>query len=110
MITSPSEESVLKIVALEQGRGLVLAGTLDLSTEAEAREAMEPIAVPGSRVTLDLSRLEFMDSTGLNLMVGALRTIGEEGHLTLRLSEGITERVVGVSGLADRPNVTIHQA
>jgi anti-anti-sigma factor len=110
MIASPSEETVLEIGALEHGRGLALAGTLDLSTEAEAREAMEPIVVPGAHMTLDLSRLEFMDSTGLNLMVGALRTIGREGHLTLRLSEGITERVVGVSGLADRPNVTIHPA
>jgi anti-anti-sigma factor len=104
---SPPEETVLKIVALDDG--LSLAGTLDLSTEAQARRAMERLLVRGARVTFDLSRLEFMDSTGLNLLVGALQTIGDEGRLTLRVSEGITDRVLGVSGLADRPNVTVRQ-
>jgi hypothetical protein len=48
-----------------------------------------------------------MDSTGLNLIAGVLRTIGDEGHLTLRVRDGIIERLLGVAGIEDRPNVTI---
>jgi anti-sigma B factor antagonist len=98
---------VLQIVALEDGRGLALAGTLDLSTEAQARAAVEPLVEPGAALTLDLSALVFMDSSGLNLIADALQVIGEEGRLALRVHESIIERVLDVSGLAGRPNVTI---
>jgi anti-anti-sigma factor len=105
-VRTPSRP-VLEVTPLEHRRGFALRGTLDLSTDAEARKALEPAAVPGATLTLDLSGLAFMDSTGLNLIAGVLRTIGDRGHLTLRVHDGIIERVLGVAGIEDRPNVTI---
>lgn len=100
---------MLRIVALEDERGLALSGTLDLSTEAQARAAVEPLVAPGAVLTLDLSGLEFMDSSGLNLIAASLQEIGEEGHLTLLVHERIVGRILGVSGLADRPNLDVQQ-
>jgi anti-anti-sigma factor len=87
--------------------GLTLSGTLDLSTEGKARAALESILHPGAAVTLDLRALQFMDSTGLNIIVGALSTLGDDGSLTLRGATGIVAKVLAVSGLTDRPNVTV---
>ena len=95
------------VLDLEDATGLALSGTLDLSTEGRARAALEPHLHPGAAVTLDLRALEFMDSTGLNLIIGALSTLGEDGRLTLRGAGGIVAKVLAVSGLTDRPNITV---
>jgi anti-anti-sigma factor len=108
-IATPLDETVLQIAALPDERGLALSGTLDLSTEAQARAAVESLLEPGAVLTLDLSGLEFMDSSGLNLIVASLQEIGQEGHLTLRVRERIVGRILGVSGLTDRPNLEVEQ-
>lgn len=97
----------LTLSNLEDATGLALSGTLDLSTEGRARAALEPLLHPGAAVTLDLGALEFMDSTGLNLIIGMLSTLGEDGCLTLRGAGGIVAKVLAVSGLTERPNVTV---
>jgi anti-sigma B factor antagonist len=97
----------LTVADLENATGLALSGTLDLSTEGRARAALEPLLHPGAAVTLDLRALEFMDSTGLNVIIGALSTLGEDGRLTLRGAGGIVAKVLAVSGLTERPNITV---
>lgn len=97
---------MLRIVPLDDGSGVALIGILDLATDGEARAALERALSSGSDLTLDLTGLEFMDSTGLNIIAEALRTMGPEGHLTIRVNHGIIRRVLDVSGLWERPNVT----
>ena len=82
-------------------------GSLDLATEPDARAAVEPLLQPGASVTIDLRRLIFMDSTGLNLLIRALDVIGDDGRLTLRVGAGIVRKVLDVSGVTGRPNVVV---
>jgi anti-anti-sigma factor len=98
---------VLEISPLEDPTGVAFIGTLDLATEPEARAAVEPLLQPGASITLDLRRLLFMDSTGLNLLIRALDVIGDDGRLTLRAGAGIVRKVLEVSGLTRRPNVVV---
>jgi anti-anti-sigma factor len=98
---------VLEISPLGEATGVALTGTLDLSTEPEARAAVEPLLRPGGSITIDLRKMVFMDSTGLNLLIRALDVIGDDGRLTLRVSPGIVRKVLEVAGLADRPNVVV---
>jgi anti-anti-sigma factor len=90
--------------------GVAFVGTLDLSTGDAAGEALDRLAVPGASFTVDLVGLTFMDSTGLNLLVRALEAVGDEGRLTIRVGPGIVAKVLGVSGLPERPNVVIETA
>jgi anti-anti-sigma factor len=97
----------LTVANLEDDTGLALSGTLDLWTEGNARAALGPLLHPGAAVTLDLRALEFMDSTGLNLIAEALPALGDEGQLTLRGAAGIVAKVLAISGLTERPNVVV---
>lgn len=53
------------------GAQLVLAGELDAQGAAELRDAVAAVAAPGRRVTVDLTGLTFIDSTGCTALLDA---------------------------------------
>jgi anti-anti-sigma factor len=56
-------------------------GELDQSTAPTLREALEPtLAEPTDPVLVDLSDCEFIDSTGLSLLVEAKRRLEEQNQ------------------------------
>ena len=61
---SPTDDSVR----------LSLTGELDLSSAPKLRARLAPLRAINSPVRLDLSKLEFIDSAGMHLLI---RTIGE---------------------------------
>ena len=54
------------------GTTLRVSGELDLVSEPQLNQALEQAS--GSPITVDLSELAFMDSTGLRALLGAART------------------------------------
>ena len=63
---------------------VALAGDLDLSGGDRFEEAVRPLAVPGTRVEIEVHLLGFVDSSGLAGLLGAARTFEEVGaHLVL---------------------------
>jgi anti-sigma B factor antagonist len=56
-----------------------VAGELDQGTAPELRSALgETLGIPSVSVLVDLSDCEFIDSTGLSLLVEAKRRLAEE--------------------------------
>lgn len=70
-------------------------GEIDLATAGELRDAIEQAYAGAAEVWVDLSRVEFMDSTGLSTLVEAHRI----GPLTVICPEGSPRRVLQVSGV-----------
>jgi len=80
---------------------LVLTGELDLAVAEKLRARLETLADAGTAVTLDLSMLDFIDSSGLNLLITYHRYAAREGwnlHINPRIS-GEVERVIKLAGL-----------
>lgn len=71
---------------------LYLAGEIDTYTAPELREVIMPcVERQNQLVTVDLSQVDYIDSTGLGLFIGALKAShAHNGRLVLR---GVTERV-----------------
>ena len=82
---------------------LSLAGDLDISTSGALREVlMLPEVLNTPRVRVDLTRLEFLDSTCISLLVSACKRIRESGGtFSVSCREGIVLRVLQISGLVD---------
>jgi len=58
--------------------------TLDASNAKDFKAALMPSLVTGGKVILDLSKLKFVDSSGLGAMLSALRQLnGVSGDLKL---------------------------
>jgi anti-anti-sigma factor len=78
---------------------LFLAGELDLYNAEELRAALgKAIAAAPTRVVVDLSAVEFIDSTALGALVEARGQLGPDG-LRLAAPQLGTRRTLQVSGL-----------
>ncbi|MGH2866142.1 MAG: STAS domain-containing protein [Solirubrobacteraceae bacterium] len=88
----------------EQGVVLKLRGELDLSTVPELERLLAECEREGpSDVVLDLEQVEFMDSTGLAVIIRAGQAAQANGH-QLRLSPGSpqVQRLFKLTGVLDR--------
>jgi anti-sigma B factor antagonist len=78
-----------------------LRGSLDLATAPTVRAALSEAAEKGSQhLIVDLTQLEFLDSTGLGVLIGAHRRAAEHGgSLRLIVSDGPISRLLNITGL-----------
>ena len=76
-------------------------GELDLATVEPLRaEIKRVLAGDADRVLLDLSRLEFIDSTGIRLLLEVHREASQRGdRLRMRRGSLAVQRVIELSGL-----------
>ena len=91
-------------MALRTVRGysvLEVAGEIDVYTAPQLRERLIALVESGSRqVVVDLGRVEFLDSTGLGVLVGALkrlRVVG--GELLLVCAQERLLKIFRITGL-----------
>jgi anti-anti-sigma factor len=90
----------LRIEPLPSERGFRLCGELDVYTVGAAREALEPEL--HGRLVLELAELDFIDDSGLGLLVGAYKRLRQQdGSLVLRNPTESVRRVFRVTGVAD---------
>jgi anti-sigma B factor antagonist len=76
-----------------------VAGEIDVSTAPLLRDRLQQLAA--RFVTVDLSAMTFIDSTGLGVLVGAFRRLREDGgDLALRAPTRSTRKVLELTGLA----------
>jgi anti-sigma B factor antagonist len=78
-----------------------LEGTCDLATAPELKAALQPLLPPEVRdVIVDVTDLEFIDSTGLGVILGAMRRLREGGGtLQIAGATGTVKRVLEVTDL-----------
>ena len=91
--------------AVDSGDGsivLKLRGELDMASAPELEQAVMPRLHDGAWVVLDLRSLDFIDSSGLRVVVGAHRAADEHGgrFTCVRGAAGSTvHRIVEIAGI-----------
>ncbi|MFD5268833.1 STAS domain-containing protein [Streptomyces sp. NPDC058335] len=100
----PGQLSVVS-TATDGIRVLTLAGEIDHDTGQALRQALDTSGILRPRIVVDLSRVTFMDSTGINIFVAAHRTLTEaDGWIRLAApGEAVmrTLQIVGVDAVID---------
>ena len=95
----------LNVSSRSQGdHELVIAtGEIDLYTAPRLQSEIAAViasAAPASRVIIDMSGVEFCDSTGMNALLGALRRVRERGgELELATPRPAIMKILQVTGL-----------
>ncbi|MDT8862715.1 STAS domain-containing protein [Alkalihalobacillus sp. MEB130] len=79
---------------------LYLAGEIDAYTAPKLREELLPLAESGTDVRIDLSEVQYIDSTGLGVFIGALKATDANGtRLTLVGMSQRVQRLFTITGL-----------
>jgi anti-sigma B factor antagonist len=83
---------------------IALCGELDLANAATAEaELNASLETDGAEVIVDMRELEFIDSTGIALLVAALGHNGDEARIRFIPSDSpAVTRVLDLTGLAER--------
>ncbi len=97
------DELSINITTEHHGETVVfkLTGSLDIATSPSVRAVLLEETEKGKHdVIVDLSRLEFLDSTGLGALIGAQRrALEQESEVRLVVSEGPIARLLNITGL-----------
>jgi len=99
-------QTQFRVEVQERGAGTVisLSGELDLASSPALEEAIDRVFASETKVVvIDLRRLEFMDSTGLSIIVKAQQT-AEDRDVQLNVVNGPAQvqRLLSLTGVADR--------
>ncbi|MET9608465.1 STAS domain-containing protein [Streptomyces sp. NPDC006512] len=103
VLGTDKERFTVAVGAVEGAVLLTLAGELDHDTAPPLRDALDTAAARGGRLLVDMSGLDFCDSTGLNALLHSRITVQEAGG-TLELA-GLTGpvarmfRITGADGV-----------
>ena len=78
-----------------------LSGSLDIATSPTVRASLLEASARGDhRLIVDLTALDFLDSTGLGALIGAQRRAKEfDGEVRLAVKEGQILRLLRITGL-----------
>jgi len=100
LASAPPEFAVAEARGAEGVVTLRPAGELDIASAPRLERALLDDRAPGDRVVLDLAELEFIDSTGLRVIVRAVEASRTGGwELTLRQGPTAVRRVFEITGV-----------
>jgi anti-sigma B factor antagonist len=104
---SPPEQFAVRRSDDAEGVVIALSGELDLAVAPELETMLREIELNGhERLLLDLSRLMFMDSTGLAAVIEGKRHADASGcRLILRSPTVQVRRLLNLTGLIDQLTV-----
>lgn len=84
-----------------------VAGELDMATSPQLAHALRRAELGARRVVLDLQALEFMDCSGLRVVLAAHRRLRQAGgQLSVVRANGAVERLISLVGVAEELAVT----
>lgn len=84
------------------GKRLAVEGDIDVHTAEELRRVVAE-SESSTPLTINLSQVSFMDSTGLGVLIGALTRSRETGsRLVLEAPSPRVNRLLSLTGIADQ--------
>jgi anti-anti-sigma factor len=93
--------------AAASGSTIQLSGELDLSTVRQLNDALAPLVSPGGAITLDFSELEFMDSSALQAIYEAAKSLDGRGCVIIHGPDGSvwSRMLLEFAQISDLPNI-----
>jgi anti-sigma B factor antagonist len=79
-----------------------VTGEIDMATTPALRSCLADCLSEGvTHVTMDMTEMEFIDSSGLGVLVWALKELrARDGELVIKDPPSIARKILGVSGLS----------
>ena len=97
----------MKIIKNQNGTALEIAleGRLDTTTAPELEKELKSSLSGASELTLDFSKLDYISSAGLRVLLSAHKTMVGKGGMTVKNVNEVVQEVFEVTGFADILNI-----
>jgi anti-anti-sigma factor len=94
----------LEVRSEDRAAVIAVSGELDLASAPELEEELQRVAANGAElVILDLRELQFIDSTGLGLLIKAHRQAESMGRkFAIVRGQSQVQRLLGLTGIEER--------
>lgn len=90
-----TDEPVVVEVSDDKGRTvIVLRGEIDMMSVETIRDAIEPHLGPRQAIVIDLSGVEFVDSSLMKVLAHARTRVTAEGNVIIRNPSRVARRVL----------------
>ena len=90
---------MLTVTPTSDPPGLQVAGDLDASNVDQLERALSPLVVGGGDITLEVSRLGFIGSAGIQVLVRTLIEVEGKGRVIVTGAGASFKKLVGITGL-----------
>jgi anti-sigma B factor antagonist len=107
MTTDNTEQLRISVGGESDAAVIYLEGELDPHTAPKLQREIDRLVLGGAdRVVLDMSRLVFIDSSGLRVVISSHRDLHDRGgSLALRSPSRTAQRLLQITGLTDHIDV-----
>jgi anti-anti-sigma factor len=100
---------MLEIHPNDDPKGLRLVGDVDLATVDRFRSALAPPVREGGEIIIDMRDMQFIDSSGVQVIIRALEDLDDRGRLVLAHPRRTVVRMVRVMGLQRFDNLEVRE-
>lgn len=91
----------------DDGASVMVRGEVDMATAPQLRDTLMALVDAGvTRVELDCRGLDFLDSSGIGVLIAVRKRLGDDGSLTLEAPPAHVRKVLELTGVAEHVNVT----
>jgi anti-sigma B factor antagonist len=89
------------------GASVVVRGEIDMATAPQLRDALLGLVDGGaSRIVLDCRGLDFLDSSGIGVLIAVRKRLGDDGSLTLDAPPAHVRKVHEHTGVSEHVTIT----
>jgi anti-sigma B factor antagonist len=92
----------LQIETDEANRSLRVTGELDLASASELSAALAPLVAEPGDVTIDVSELSFIDSSGVHALTKGAEALADRGAIRLVHPSAPVRSVLDMTGLSEQ--------
>ena len=77
-----------------------------MATAPKVRDALNELVDAGaSRIVVDCRGLDFLDSSGIGVLIAVRKRLGDEGALTLEAPQAHVRKVLELTGVVDHVEI-----
>jgi anti-anti-sigma factor len=99
-----SDELHVEVSETTRAWSVVVRGEIDMQTAPKLERVLDDVIAKEARlVTIDLEQVDFLDSSGLRVILGASNKLADhDGQLVLEGASAAVERVLELTGVIER--------
>jgi anti-sigma B factor antagonist len=87
--------------ASADGQAVVVRGEIDMATAPMLRDKLNELVDAGAtRIVLDCRGLDFLDSSGIGVLIAVRKRLGDDGALTLESPQAHVRKVLDLTGVS----------